>query len=1044
MRKLFSLMSLLLLCIGGAWAQTYTITYGTSTGTFYNGSNNAVIEGWIAKWVSNEEGKPAVTLTASANNINAENGRLAPGKSQACTYSLSVEEGYAITGFSMNCPTFGAQVTITPAGEEAVIAETGTNIVVNSSSTSFVYSGNNSGRIQAGANDQGNFQIYVIKLTPEQFAAQKAIPGWISTIQNSEGLVTDASKYSSNAKSSVEGSYAALLDGEYTSYFHSAYGNEGPDEDHYLQAELAEPVDAFFFYYKKRSGNNNNRPTSITISGSNDGTTFTDVTTISSGLPTSSSVLEYVSNKIELGGSYKYIRFTVTATNTNAKTGNGHVFFTFSEFYLLPSNTHVDAAMDIYKNGKAILDYTTEEIEQINSLDLEIRSAALAPAKALILAQYTIPDGKVGKLGYPTQTGWDTFVAAINAITIEDDFDAKKNEAINALLATSMPTNGVYKIRNASTNHYLFQDEVNPLVTYASTEAIAGNHSLWRITNNGDGTYQILDLYGHQLAKGTQSATWAYVSNGYHDYVTTIERNYSDSNYKVSGENVSFYLAGAHINTAYSSGSKVFVTTWTTGGVGSPANHWYLEPVDVSELTEYTVSITGASEEGITLSDGTKVYNEIATTVYLPTLSIPDIANYEKEVTNVGNSYTVTYTATNYEALINDYLSDGDKYTDIMRAGTLGYPKKTTESYINLYGLLSSFVPGHTFIAEDYSNIKTYYAAYKAETDIVLPAKNTFFRIRSILNDKPYLTTNDATPASVTNENEMNRLRFTDATDATTIFFWDDKNGLVAYSNGVYCNMKFTAKIGDNPLANNIVKSVNGEMGQFSITFNYNNGTNFLYSDGTNNSNADRNTYASKFFNNNSFTIEPVSELKVSLTDLSKWGVEGCYTTLYMPVAVKISEEATAYAVVKNDDGVTLDMVACPDNVVPANTGVILNGNYAQCTATLSTEAGTATSVLTGTTPMIGTVDGCYVLSVVNEKLGFYKFVGTELKGFRAFYVDETADPTRGFVLNTGDLTGINPSLLTGDASQVYDLQGRRVVNAQKGLYIINGKKVVK
>lgn len=145
----------------GAWATQYTITYGTTTGTFYDGSGSAVTSGWIAKWVSNEPGKPKVTLTASANNINAANGRMAPGQSETCTYTLYVEGGYKVTGFSMNCPTFGAQVTVTPTGESATVVSTGETLVVNSSAASFVYSGTNSGRIQAGSNDSGSFTITV-------------------------------------------------------------------------------------------------------------------------------------------------------------------------------------------------------------------------------------------------------------------------------------------------------------------------------------------------------------------------------------------------------------------------------------------------------------------------------------------------------------------------------------------------------------------------------------------------------------------------------------------------------------------------------------------------------------------------------------------------------------------------------------------------------------------------------------------------------------------------------------------------------------------
>lgn len=159
MKQKLTLLLLALFTTVGAWAETYTITFDHNAGTFYK--DNAVATGWVSKWVSNEAGKPAVTITASANTINSDNGRMAPGQSQTCTYSISVEDGYVVTGFSMNCPTFGADVTVTPTGESAINVATNGTLVVNSSASSFVYSGSNSGRIQASANDGGSFKITV-------------------------------------------------------------------------------------------------------------------------------------------------------------------------------------------------------------------------------------------------------------------------------------------------------------------------------------------------------------------------------------------------------------------------------------------------------------------------------------------------------------------------------------------------------------------------------------------------------------------------------------------------------------------------------------------------------------------------------------------------------------------------------------------------------------------------------------------------------------------------------------------------------------------
>jgi hypothetical protein len=196
---------------------------------------------------------------------------------------------------------------------------------------------------------------------------------WGAKLQYIEGLVTDGNQYTSNAKDPSEGSYQALVDGDYTTFFHSTWHTSNdPQADHYLQAELPEAAQDFYFYFKKRSQNNNNRPTTIVVSGSNDGETFTDITTIAEGLPTGATPIDYMSAKVAAPEAYKYLRFAVPTTNNGAKTGD-HVFFTFSEFYILPSNELTDAAAPLM-----VGDYTDLEdadIETINTLDEQINAA---------------------------------------------------------------------------------------------------------------------------------------------------------------------------------------------------------------------------------------------------------------------------------------------------------------------------------------------------------------------------------------------------------------------------------------------------------------------------------------------------------------------------------------------------------------------------------------------------------------------------------------------------------------------------------------------
>jgi hypothetical protein len=71
----------------------------------------------------------------------------------------------------------------------------------------------------------------------------------------------------------------------------------------------------------------------------------------------------------------------------------------------------------------------------------------------------------------------------------------------------------------------------------------------------------------------------------------------------------------------------------------------------------------------------------------------------------------------------------------------------------------------------------------------------------------------------------------------------------------------------------------------------------------------------------------------------------------------------------------------------------------------------------------------------------------TDMKGFRAYFLLKNV-PTeaKGFALNMGDETtgiGLTPNPSPEGDGSTYDLQGRKVNAAQKGVYIKNGKKVI-
>lgn len=172
-------------------------------------------------------------------------------------------------------------------------------------------------------------------------------------LQRYLGLVQSSDNYLCNYPSDpADGQgYPGLLDGNYSTYFHSGYSGRNPSPEgvaHYLQADLGKAVKSFRFYFKKRSQNNANRPTNITIEGSNDKNTWSEVKVISSGLPTDAAVLDYFSEEITSATAYQHYRFTVNSTN------GGTEFYTFSEFYILPSEyTKVNETFDAVRAYRA-------------------------------------------------------------------------------------------------------------------------------------------------------------------------------------------------------------------------------------------------------------------------------------------------------------------------------------------------------------------------------------------------------------------------------------------------------------------------------------------------------------------------------------------------------------------------------------------------------------------------------------------------------------------------------------------------------------------
>ena len=240
-----------------------------------------------------------------------------------------------------------------------------------------------------------NWQIYeaeVITVPQTQLDTYIAVKNnnIVSDLNTKYGV--PSSSYSTNADQNTTGTttesigLAGLTDNDKSTFFHSSYQG-GPQEAHYIQADLGSTQTGIYLYFYKRTQNNNNIPKTIVVSVSNDGTSFTDITTLNNDGD------DYLSQKIDFSGSYRYVRFTVTATNTNTK------FFTASEFYVIPSNSTTDKGMDVAHKARAVVD--VEDASNIAAYQIAydeyMASVDFDPAKQ----RATDLLDKVGKVGYP-------------------------------------------------------------------------------------------------------------------------------------------------------------------------------------------------------------------------------------------------------------------------------------------------------------------------------------------------------------------------------------------------------------------------------------------------------------------------------------------------------------------------------------------------------------------------------------------------------------------------------------------------------------------
>jgi hypothetical protein len=188
------------------------------------------------------------------------------------------------------------------------------------------------------------------------------------------------------------------------------------------------------------------------------------------------------------------------------------------------------------------------------------------------------------------------------------------------------------------------------------------------------------------------------------------------------------------------------------------------------------------------------------------------------------------------------------------------------------------------------------------------------------------------------------------------------------------------------------------------------------------------------------------------------------YATLYLPYAVAIPADAKAYIVTEanNQGWAVLKEVA--GQVLPANTGVVVEANQGECQFAYSTEAPAAVSgnMLEGSTTtgkkaieagykyfVLGATDGqvgLYLAQKYNANGNAVAATSTNATQFQVTankaYLPVNGAAAAYYVFKLNGATGIDSAVSAPAAQGIYDLNGQRVSTlVRSGIYIVNGQK---
>jgi hypothetical protein len=205
---------------------------------------------------------------------------------------------------------------------------------------------------------------------------------------------------------------------------------------------------------------------------------------------------------------------------------------------------------------------------------------------------------------------------------------------------------------------------------------------------------------------------------------------------------------------------------------------------------------------------------------------------------------------------------------------------------------------------------------------------------------------------------------------------------------------------------------------------------------------------------NNQFTM-PSSNVTISaefelapINVTANEGATGEYWATFFSNIGNYQASAGTQVFAVNLAGTAITMTEITDGIVNSGQGVVLKNTSASITMTPTASNSSddySGNTLVGTMTNITNPGNAYVLNKKNGVVGLFKLSDTGTIGANKAYLVYSGSGDAPTFFGFGETTGVNEvrSMMAEGRGDIYNLNGQKVLNPTRGLYIVNGKKVV-